>query len=247
MAESAVSIQDLRKVYPGGVVALESVHLELPRGSFFGLLGPNGAGKSTLIHILTGLCNPSSGRVSIFGFDLKTQYRDCRRRVGLAPQEFNFDRFFSIEKILEFQGGYFGIEPRVLRRRIDEFLQRFDLWDKRKQKASELSGGMKRRLILIKALVHDPDLLILDEPTAGMDVSLRHEFWNFLRELNATGKTILLTTHYLEEAEKLCHEIAMIRSGRILRQAPTAEFTKDKTLEESFIEFLEKPTSEFQL
>jgi len=233
---AAISIQNITKVYPDGVTALRGISLDIPRGSFFGLLGANGAGKTTTIQILTGLCTPTSGDVSIAGFDLRTQYLACRRHIGVAPQEFNFDRFFSIKNILEFQGGYFGLSDKQASSKARQLLERFGLWEKRDVKPTVLSGGMKRRLLLMKALMHDPEILILDEPTAGMDVELRHEFWNFLREWNGLGKTILLTTHYLEEAEKLCNEIAVLHKGNILKHLPTRELIgSHHTLEEAYL------------
>lgn len=232
----AISIQNLVKVYSGSVTALHGISLDIPAGSFFGLLGANGAGKTTTIQILTGLCNPTSGQVSILGSDLRTEYLSCRKKIGVAPQEFNLDRFFSIQNILEFQGGYFGLVPKQAKAKAQELLVRFDLWEKRNVKPPMLSGGMKRRLLLMKALMHDPDILIRDEPTAGMDVELRHEFWNFLKEWNALGKTILLTTHYLEEAEKLCTEIAVLHQGRILKHASTKDMVAGHhNLEEAYL------------
>ena len=218
--------------------ALRGISLEIRQGSFFGFLGPNGAGKTTTIHILTGLCTRTSGDVRVFGRDVSRDYVFCRRKIGLGPQEFNFDRFFSIRKILEFEAGYFGMSRRAARRRVQELLERFGLWEKRDEKSTKLSGGLKRRLLVAKALVHDPDILILDEPTAGVDVELRLELWDYLTELNRAGKTVLLTTHYLEEAEKLCGEIAIIHQGRIVEKGDKVDLLRagGKTLEEIFLE-----------
>lgn len=236
MAQAAIHIQSLTKVYKGGVHALKGISLTIPEGSFFGFLGANGAGKTTTIQILTGLCNLTSGKVTVLGHDLATDYLNCRKKIGVAPQEFNFDRFFSIGTLLEFQGGYFGLTRKAAKCRAEELLVRFNLIDKRHEKASVLSGGMKRRLLLMKALMHDPDILILDEPTAGMDVELRHEFWDFLQSFNAQNKTIVLTTHYLEEAEKLCERIAIIHEGRVVTEGSTREVVGQcESLEDAFL------------
>ena len=212
---AAIHIRNLTKRY-GDIEALRGIDLEVSEGTFFGLLGPNGAGKTTTINILSGLANKTAGEVTLFGYDLVRQYRHCRRHVGLVPQEFNFDQFAKVQKILEFQGGYFGIDPAVCRSRAEELMERFDLRDKRDTPARHLSGGMKRRLMIARALMHQPRLLILDEPTAGVDVDLRRSLWHFLREINVQGVTILLTTHYIEEAESLCRCIGIINHGRII-------------------------------
>ncbi len=213
--QAAIEVSALVKDY-GSVEALRGISLSVPAGAFFGLLGPNGAGKSTLINILTGLASPTSGSATVFGKDVVRQYRETRRLIGLAPQEFNFDRFFPILDLLAYQGGYFGLPPKAARRRAEELLVRFGLWEKRHEKSGQLSGGMKRRLLIAKAMVHDPPMLILDEPTAGVDVELRRDLWNHWREQNAAGKTIVLTTHYLEEAEALCRTLAVIDLGKII-------------------------------
>ena len=212
---SAISTSALIKKY-GSVEALKGIDLQVPAGAFFGLLGPNGAGKSTLIHILTGLASPTSGTAWVLGHDVVREYRVTRRLIGVSPQEFNFDRFFSILDILVYQGGYFGIPRAAARRRAEELLGRFGLWEKRQEKINRLSGGMKRRLQIAKAMIHDPPILILDEPTAGVDVELRRDLWAYWQELNAAGKTIVLTTHYLEEALALCKTLAVIDLGRII-------------------------------
>jgi ABC-2 type transport system ATP-binding protein len=213
----AIEIRGLAKSY-GDVRALDGIDLTIRRGQFFGLLGPNGAGKSTTIHILTGLVTFSEGSVRVLGHDVVREYRITRRRIGLAPQEFNFDRFFPVREILVLQAGYYGIGRREAGRRADELLERFGLSSKADDKIWKLSGGMKRRLLIAKAMIHEPDILILDEPTAGVDVELRRALWIYLRKLNAEGKTILLTTHYIEEAEELCEEVAIIDRGRIIAQ-----------------------------
>jgi ABC-2 type transport system ATP-binding protein len=233
---AAIEIRDLVKRY-GSLEAVRGISLSVEQGAFYGFLGPNGAGKSTTIHIITGLCSRTSGEVSVFGRDVTRDYVFCRRQIGLAPQEFNFDRFFSIRKILEYEAGYFGMRSSGAKTRVQELLERFGLWDKRDEKCTKLSGGLKRRLLVAKALVHDPDILILDEPTAGLDVELRLELWQYLRELNRAGKTILLTTHYLEEAEELCGEIAIIHHGKIIRRGTKEDLlgSSGRSLQEVFL------------
>ncbi|HLG20745.1 MAG TPA: ABC transporter ATP-binding protein [Bdellovibrionota bacterium] len=239
----AIEIRKLVKNY-GPIQAVKSISFEIQSGTFFGFLGPNGAGKTTTIHILTGLCNRTSGEIRVFGKDVTTDYIDCRRRIGFGPQEFNFDRFFSIQKLLEFSAGYFGVSRKVARKRTEELLERFDLIDKRNEHAPKLSGGLKRRLLIAKALVHDPDILILDEPTAGVDIETRHEIWEYLNQLNRQGKTIFLTTHYLEEAEKLCRDIAIIHEGTIVERGLTSELMqRDGTnLERIFLRLVQNRT-----
>ena len=213
----AIEIRDLAKRY-GEVRALRGIDLTIRRGQFFGLLGPNGAGKTTTIHILTGLVTFTDGQVRVLGNDVVAEYRLTRRRIGLAPQEFNFDRFFPAREILILQAGYYGIPRKEAGRRADALLERFGLTSKANDKIWKLSGGMKRRLLIAKAMIHEPEILILDEPTAGVDVELRRALWSYLRKLNSEGKTILLTTHYIEEAEELCEEVAIIDRGRIVAQ-----------------------------
>ena len=213
----AIEIRGLAKRY-GEVRALGGIDLTIRRGQFFGLLGPNGAGKTTTIHILTGLVTFTDGEVRVLGNDVVAEYRLTRRRIGLAPQEFNFDRFFPVREILILQAGYYGIPRKEAGRRADALLERFGLTSKANDKIWKLSGGMKRRLLIAKAMIHEPEILILDEPTAGVDVELRRALWSYLRKLNAEGKTILLTTHYIEEAEELCEEVAIIDRGRIVAQ-----------------------------
>ncbi|KTG08951.1 ABC transporter ATP-binding protein [Haloprofundus marisrubri] len=212
---AAIEVRDLRKRYEG-VQALDGVSLTVPEGSFFGLLGPNGAGKTTFISILVGLVRKSGGTAEVFGYDVEDDYREARDAIGLAPQEFNVDRFFPIREVLEHKAGYHGIPADEARERADEVLKRVGIYEKRDTRFDWLSGGMKRRFVLARALITEPDLLILDEPTAGVDVQLRHDLWDLITELNDGGTTILLTTHYIEEAERLCDEVAILDSGRIV-------------------------------
>lgn len=211
---SAVSVRGVSKAF-AGVQALSDIHLEIPQGSFFGLLGPNGAGKSTLIGALAGLVRPDSGQVSIMGHDVHHSFRHARQALGLVPQELIDEPFFSIRDLLRLQAGYFGL-GRAQWPWIDELLQRLGLWDKRDQSMPRLSGGMKRRVLIALALVHKPSVVVLDEPTAGVDIELRLGLWDFVRELHAQGHTIILTTHYLEEAEQLCERLAILRQGQVL-------------------------------
>ena len=214
----ALNINNLHKTYPNGFVALKGVDLEVDEGDFFALLGPNGAGKSTTIGIVTSLINKTSGQVSVFGHDIDTELTKAKTCIGLVPQEFNFNVFEPIEEILINQAGYYGIPRPVARKRAEKYLKQLDLWDKRRHMARELSGGMKRRMMIARALVHEPKLLILDEPTAGVDIEIRRSMWEFLREINRKGVTIILTTHYLEEAENLCNRIAIIDNGETIEQ-----------------------------
>ena len=223
MEAPALHIEDLAKVYPNGTEALRGVSLEIPRGDFFGLLGPNGAGKSTLIHCTTGLAQPTGGQIRVFGHDAITDYGEARAAVGLAPQEVNLDQFLTCEETLEFHGGYFGMRKRDRKERAEELLEVFSLTAKARDRTRALSGGMKRRLILARALMHRPRLLILDEPTAGVDIELRLELWHYVQKINAEGVTILLTTHYLEEADQLCGRIAFIADGQIAAQGTSED------------------------
>jgi ABC-2 type transport system ATP-binding protein len=209
----AISTTDLAKNY-GDVRALDGLSLDVEQGEFFGLLGPNGAGKTTFINVLVGLVGQSGGEASVFGHDIDDDYRQARSRIGLAPQEFNVDRFFPIHEVLVHQAGYHGIPKAEAADRADEALKTVGIYDKRDSRFDWLSGGMKRRFMLARALVSDPDLLILDEPTAGVDVELRHDLWDIITDLNDDGTTILLTTHYIEEAERLCDSVAIMDNGR---------------------------------
>lgn len=224
----ALDIQQLHKVYDNGFEALKGIDLRVERGDFFALLGPNGAGKSTTLGIVSSLVNKGSGQVRVCGFDLDSQREAVKRSLGVVPQEFNFNSFEKVDDILIQQAGYYGIKPKLAGERTEKYLKQLDLWSKRDVPARMLSGGMKRRLMIARALVHEPKMLILDEPTAGVDIEIRRSMWQFLRELNAQGTTIILTTHYLEEAESLCRNIAIIDSGEIIAQAPTKQLLQGK-------------------
>ena len=227
---NAIEISSLKKTYDTGDKALKGIDLNIKKGSFFGLLGPNGAGKTTTIGILTGLVNKTSGNAKILGYDIIDDFKLARKSIGLSPQEINLDVFFSIRQILLFQAGYYGIPQKFAEDRVDTILKKLDLYHKRNETSRHLSGGMKRRIQIAKALIHDPPILILDEPTAGVDIELRHMLWDYLKELNDKGKTILLTTHYIEEAEKLCDEIAIINEGMIIKQGDTSSIIKEVSL-----------------
>ena len=223
----ALRIQKLRKTYSDGLVALDGVSLDVGAGRFFGLLGPNGAGKTTLINSVVSLARPDSGTVEVFGKDAFEEFKEARRMIGVSPQEINLDKFLTVYEVMTFHAGYYGVPKKKARERADEMLERFALTDKRKSRVSTLSGGMKRRVLFARALMHDPKLLFLDEPTAGVDVELRYKLWEYIRELNRGGLTILLTTHYLEEAEALCDEVGLINGGRIVAQG-TSEDLKER-------------------
>jgi ABC-2 type transport system ATP-binding protein len=237
----ALAIADLRKTYSTGVEALRGVSLDVAEGEFFGLLGPNGAGKSTLIHCTTGLASPSSGSIRVFGNDAVGHYEAARMAVGLAPQDLNLDWFLTLEESLDYHGGYFGMSKADRRERTKELLEVFSLTDKRNERTRTLSGGMKRRLILARALMHRPKLLILDEPTAGVDVELRLELWHYVQKVNDEGTTILLTTHYLEEAEQLCDRVAFINGGAIVASGTSTDLAAQfgvGTLEDAYLELV---------
>jgi ABC-2 type transport system ATP-binding protein len=212
----ALSLHNLVKVYKNGVTALHGIDLEVAQGDFFALLGPNGAGKSTTIGIISSLVNKSAGAVRVFGHDIDTELAAAKACIGLVPQEFNFNVFEPVVEILVNQAGYYGVPRRLAFERAERYLNQLGLWERRHDQARMLSGGMKRRLMIARALVHEPRLLILDEPTAGVDIEIRHSMWHFLAEINAAGTTIILTTHYLEEAERMCRNIAIIDQGRIV-------------------------------
>ncbi len=214
----ALSVRGLTKTYGNGVQALRGLDLDVEEGDFFALLGPNGAGKTTLIGIVTSLVNKSGGSVSVFGHDIDRELEAAKSCIGVVPQEINFNMFETPETIVVNQAGFYGIERRVARQRAERYLKQLQLWDKRDKMARGLSGGMKRRLMIARALMHEPRLLILDEPTAGVDIEIRRSMWEFLRGINAQGTTIILTTHYLEEAETLCRNIAIIDGGRIVER-----------------------------
>ncbi|KRL61351.1 ABC transporter ATP-binding protein [Latilactobacillus fuchuensis] len=213
---AALEIKGLKKVYSSGVEALRGIDLTVDEGDFYALLGPNGAGKSTTIGIVTSLINKTAGHVQVFGHDLDTDLVRAKQQIGLVPQEFNFNPFETVQQIVVNQAGYYGVPRKEALIRSEKYLKQSDLWEKRNVRARMLSGGMKRRLMIARALMHEPRLLILDEPTAGVDIELRREMWDFLSALNASGTTIILTTHYLEEAEMLCRNIGIIQSGELI-------------------------------
>jgi ABC-2 type transport system ATP-binding protein len=221
VADAAIRIESLCKTYAGGKLAIDDVSFDVPRGQIFGLLGPNGAGKSTLINILAGLVTKTSGQATIWGFDIDEHPRNAKRSIGIVPQEILFDPFFTPREALEIQAGLYGVPPA--QRQTDALLAAMHLTDKADAYARTLSGGMKRRLLVAKAMVHSPPILVLDEPTAGVDIELRRELWNYVRELNRKGVTVVLTTHYLEEAEQLCDRIAIIHHGKLIANEPTRE------------------------
>ena len=236
-----LEIKNLVKTYGAGTktpkTAVDNISLTVKRGAFFGLLGPNGAGKSTTIHCITGIAQPTSGQILIDGVDVVKDYKQARTKVGLSPQEFNVDIFATPEQLMDYMGGYYGIPDTERQQRIEELIERFDLKEHRKVKFQKLSGGLKRRAMLGRALVHTPDLLILDEPTAGVDVEQRRDLWSYLKEMNERGKTIILTSHYLEEIQYLCNEIAIINHGRIVSQGTKEEFMSGgKSVEERYLE-----------
>ena len=212
----AISIKDLDKTYANGVEALKGVSLEVQQGDFFALLGPNGAGKSTIIGVISTLINKSGGSVEVFGRSVDTHIYETKLDLGVVPQEINFSQFEKVKDIVLTQAGYYGLPGKLARERCEKYLKKLGLWEKRSERSRSLSGGMKRRLMIARALVHEPRLLILDEPTAGVDIELRRSMWNFLAEINANGTTIILTTHYLEEAEQMCRNIAIIDEGEII-------------------------------
>jgi len=232
---NALEIDRLVKRY-GDFTAVDGISLNVDEGEFFGLLGPNGAGKTTTINSIVGLSRINAGAIRLFGHDVVKDWRAARGLVGLAPQEYNFDRYINIRDVLIFQAGYYGLRGPAVDRRADELLERFDLTSKAKQVYTKLSGGMKRRLTIARALIHQPRLLILDEPTAGVDVELRLELWAFLRELNREGTTIILTTHYLEEAQELCNRIGIIEAGKLVALETTAKLIGERTLQDVFLE-----------
>ena len=224
--EAALSIRNLKKTYNDGVTALNGVSFDVKQGDFMALLGPNGAGKSTTIGIISSLINKTDGKVFIFGDDIDKDFANAKRNIGIVPQEFNFNMFEKVGNILRAQAGYFGIEPTTAAKNTEKYLKLLDIWEKEPEISRTLSGGMKRRLMIARALVHQPRLLILDEPTAGIDIELRRYLWDFLIDLNEKGTTIILTTHYLEEAEQLCRSIAIIDHGKIIENTSMKELLK---------------------
>jgi ABC-2 type transport system ATP-binding protein len=236
----ALSISNLHKTYSNDVVALKGISLEVAQGDFFALLGPNGAGKSTTIGIIASLINKTSGEVRIFDHNIDSELEIAKSCLGIVPQEFNFSIFEKIVDIVVGQAGYYGIPRRLAKQRAKFYLEKLGLWDKHNQPAMRLSGGMKRRLMIARALVHQPKLLILDEPTAGVDIEIRRSMWDFLREINQQGTTIILTTHYLEEAENLCRNIAIIDKGKIIENTSMKNLL-GKLNTETFILYLKNP------
>ena len=236
----ALSVRGLTKTYKNGVQALKGVDLDVEEGDFFAMLGPNGAGKTTLIGIVTSLVTKSAGQVKVFGYDIDTDLERDKACIGIVPQEINFNMFESPETILVNQAGFYGIERGLARERAEKYLRQLDLWEKRKTMARALSGGMKRRLMIARALMHEPKLLILDEPTAGVDIEIRRSMWEFLRGINERGTTIILTTHYLEEAESMCRNIVIVDGGRIIERDRMSNLLR-KLQTESFILSLRDP------
>ncbi|ABQ21455.1 TPA: ABC transporter ATP-binding protein [Vibrio cholerae] len=230
----ALEIEQLRKTYAGGFEALKGISLQVKKGDFYALLGPNGAGKSTTIGIISSLVNKTSGKVTVFGYDLDSQLELAKQKLGLVPQEFNFNPFETVEQIVLQQAGYYGVPKALAKERAKKYLTQLDLWEKRSERARNLSGGMKRRLMIARALMHEPQLLILDEPTAGVDIELRRSMWEFLKQINAQGVTIILTTHYLEEAEMLCRHIGIIQRGELIENT-TMKSLLDKLHVETFV------------
>ncbi|USD40727.1 ABC transporter ATP-binding protein [Vibrio sp. SCSIO 43135] len=243
----ALEIEQLRKTYAGGFEALKGISLSVKKGDFYALLGPNGAGKSTTIGVISSLVNKTSGKVKVFGFDIDTDLELAKQNLGLVPQEFNFNQFETVEQIVLQQAGYYGVPKTLAKERAQKYLTKLDLWEKRSERARNLSGGMKRRLMIARALMHEPQLLILDEPTAGVDIELRRSMWEFLKEINSEqGITIILTTHYLEEAEMLCRNIGIINKGELIENT-TMKDLLGKLHVETFILDLEEGSVEPQL
>jgi len=236
----ALEIKGLSKTYKTGVQALDNIDLQVAEGDFFALLGPNGAGKSTTIGIISSLVNATAGQVKVFGYDLTTQQTLAKSCIGLVPQEFNFNQFETVLQIVLNQAGYYGVPRNIAKQRAHTYLSQLELWDKRNARARELSGGMKRRLMIARALMHEPRLLILDEPTAGVDIEVRRSMWTFLKDINAMGVTIILTTHYLEEAEMLCRNIAIINKGNIIENTSMRGLLSKLTME-TFVLDLNQP------
>jgi ABC-2 type transport system ATP-binding protein len=236
----AIEIKNLVKTYDSGTQALKGITLAIEEGDFFALLGPNGAGKSTLIGIVSQLVNKTSGEIDVLGYGISKNSGDVKAVVGLVPQEFNFNIWETVQEIVYKQAGYYGISKKEAKPEVEKLLKSLGLWDKKDTRSRELSGGMKRRLMIARALAHKPKLLILDEPTAGVDIELRLEMWDFLQELNRDGVTIILTTHYLEEAEKLCRHIAIIAKGEIKKTGTMKEIMAGETLENVYLKYIKE-------
>jgi len=244
---TALSIRDLRKVYGNGFEALKGISLDVKQGDFFALLGPNGAGKSTTLGIVSSLVNKTAGSVSVFGYDLETDLAQAKKCLGVVPQEFNFNQFEKVLDIVVNQAGYYGIPRKDALQRAEFYLNKLGLWEKRNQPSRMLSGGMKRRLMIARALVHNPKLLILDEPTAGVDIELRRSMWAFLQEINVAGTTIILTTHYLEEAESLCRNIAIIDHGTIVQNTSIRSLLQQLNTETFLLDLAPAPAGGISL
>ena len=242
----ALEIENLKKTYTSGVEALKGINLQVETGDFYALLGPNGAGKSTTIGIITSLVNKSSGKVKIFDYDQDTNMVRAKQQLGLVPQEFNFNQFETVQQIILQQAGYYGVPRKEALKRSQKYLSMLELWEKRDERAGMLSGGMKRRLMIARALMHEPKLLILDEPTAGVDIELRRSMWEFLQKLNQQGTTIILTTHYLEEAEMLCRHIGIIQSGELIENTSMKELLSHLKAE-TFVLDLEAKAENFSV
>ncbi len=243
MTSPAISIKNLTKTYGNGFQALKGINLDIQQGDFFALLGPNGAGKSTTIGVLCSLVHKTGGKVEIFGVDIDNDFPRAKSMIGVVPQEFNFNNFEKVKQIVLQQAGYYGLKSVEANARADHYLKKLGLWDKRDTPARMLSGGMKRRLMIARALIHEPKLLILDEPTAGVDIELRRSMWEFLSEINANGTTIILTTHYLEEAESLCRNIAIIDAGEIAHHSSMRSLLSELQ-EETFLIDVDQAISE---
>ena len=243
MPTMALEIKDLKKTYSNGKEALKGISLCVEKGDFYALLGPNGAGKSTTIGIISSLVNKTSGDVKVFGYDTVKDIVKAKQQIGIVPQEFNFNQFETVRQIVVNQAGYYGVARKEAMIRSEKYLKLLDLWDKKDQRARMLSGGMKRRLMIARALMHEPRLLILDEPTAGVDIELRRSMWDFLRELNEFGTTIILTTHYLEEAEMLCRNIGIINHGEIIEDTSMKELLSHLEIETFIFDLAEKTNS----
>ncbi|MCY4425843.1 MAG: ABC transporter ATP-binding protein [Halieaceae bacterium] len=242
---TALAIKNLHKVYGNGVEALKGISLSVEEGDFYALLGPNGAGKSTVIGILFSLINKTAGSVEVFGIDIDKNFPQAKKALGIVPQEFNFNMFERVFDIVVTQGGYYGLPQKLARERAENYLKELGLWEKRDSQARELSGGMKRRLMIARSLVHQPRLLVLDEPTAGVDIEMRRTMWDFLRSINAAGTTIILTTHYLDEAETLCRNIAIIDEGRIIQHSGIREFLQQLRTEKFILDLRQELPADF--
>ncbi|BAH83077.1 ABC transporter ATP-binding protein [Candidatus Ishikawella capsulata] len=236
----AVEIHNLNKIYSNGIVALKGVDLKVEIGDFYSLLGKNGAGKSTTIGIISSLIRKTSGKIKIFGSDIELDTFNVKMQIGVVPQEFNFSQFETVEQVITTQAGYYGIGRKTAFYRAEKYLSQLDLWSKRHEQSRLLSGGMKRRLMIARALIHHPKLLILDEPTAGVDVELRRSMWTFLKALNKKGTTIILTTHYIEEAEMLCRHIGIMRDGQIIKNTSIKSLLKQLQSETFILDFTKK-------